>query len=316
MKLGYALRRLLALLVTLLLVSAVVFAITQVLPGNAAAMILGQNATAEQLAALERQLGLDDPVLVQYGRWLGGILTGDAGNSMTMGRPVLGTVMTALTRSLVLAGIVLVVMTSLAVALGVTAAVRRGRLADVLISLLAYLGVCVPEFVVGTLLIVLLARPELGWFPAGGYTPLAEGFWPYAGHLVLPALTLTIIMTAHISRQVRSEVIDVLGADFVRTATLKGLPRNRVLLRHVLPNALVATLTILALDIGYLIGGIVVVEEIFAYPGLGRLLLFAIQSRDLPLLQASVLVMCAVYALANLLADAAHALLDRRIQYA
>lgn len=314
MSLSYLLRRLLALVAILFLVSALVFTITQVLPGNAAVMILGQNATDAELAALEKQLGLDQPAWVQYGRWIGGVLSGDAGTSMISNRPVMDAVLPALGRSLLLAGIAAAVMAGGAILLGVVAAVRRGRFADIAISALTYPGVCVPEFVVGTLLVVLLARPELGWFPAGGYVPPGADFAGFLRAIALPVLTLTIILTSRVSRQVRSEMIDVLKSDYVRTATLKGLPRRAVLFRHALPNAMLPTLTILALDIGYLIGGIVVVEEVFAYPGLGRLLIFSMQSRDLPVIQAGVLVMAVVYVLANFAADLLHSAVDPKVR--
>ena len=290
------------------------FAITQVLPGNAAMMILGQNATEAELRTLELQLGLDQPWYTQYLNWLGGVLTGDAGTSMVSNRPVVEMILPALGRSLLLAGATLVAVTVIAILLGVLAAVRRGKLTDIVISIITYPGVCVPEFIVGTLLIVMLARPELGWFPAGGFSPIEEGLWPFASHLILPVAALTFILASHISRQVRSEMIDVLKSDYIRSATIKGLDRRTVLFHHALPNAILPTLTILALDIGYLIGGIVVIEEVFAYPGLGRLIIFATQSRDLPLIQAAVLVMAAVYAIANLLADLAHAWFDPRVQ--
>ena len=314
MSFGYLTQRLLALPLILLFVSLLVFAITQVLPGNAAMMILGQNATEAELRTLELQLGLDQPWYTQYLNWLGGVLTGDAGTSMVSNRPVVEMILPALGRSLLLAGATLVAVTVIAILLGVLAAVRRGKLTDIVISIITYPGVCVPEFIVGTLLIVMLARPELGWFPAGGFSPIEEGLWPFASHLILPVAALTFILASHISRQVRSEMIDVLKSDYIRSATIKGLDRRTVLFRHALPNAILPTLTILALDIGYLIGGIVVIEEVFAYPGLGRLIIFATQSRDLPLIQAAVLVMAAVYAIANLLADLAHAWFDPRVQ--
>lgn len=310
----YLLKRILALPVVLLFVSMIVFAITQIVPGNAAVMILGQNATAQELHTLEIRLGLDTPWYSQHLGWLSGFLRGDAGTSMVANRPVFELIMPALGRSLILAGIVLVVVTLLAIVLGVIAAVRRGKLADMVISALTYPGVCVPEFVVATMLIVIFARPELGWFPAGGYAPPEDGFWPFLRHLILPATALVFVLVSRISRQIRSEMIDVLKSDYVRAATLKGLGSAHVLFRHALPNAMLPTLTILALDIGFLIGGIVVAEEVFAYPGLGRLLIFAMQSRDLPLIQAGVLIMALVYTLANLLADLAHAWFDPRVQ--
>ncbi len=315
MRLAYLLKRLGFIAVILLVVSFVVFAITQILPGNAAQMILGEFALPEQLKALERQFRLNDPWFVQYGRWFAGLMTGDWGTSMVMSQPVLPLVSTALSRSLILAGLALLIVTCIAIPLGVMAASRRGKATDAGISVISYVGVSVPEFVTATLLLVFLARPEVGLFPAGGYTPPGEDFAKFLSHLVLPIVTLTVILMAHISRQTRSEMVDALQHDYVRTATLKGLPRHVVLIKHALRNAMLPTITVIALDVGYLIGGIIVVEEVFAYPGLGRLLIFAMQNRDLPLIQAGVLVMAATYAMANLLADLLYAWLDRRIQY-
>jgi peptide/nickel transport system permease protein len=244
------------------------------------------------------------------------MLSWDWGTSMIQSRPVRPLVMEALQRSLILAAGSLLVVSVVAIPLGVVAAARQGKPVDFGVSLLSYLGVSLPEFVTATLLLVLLARPELGWFPAGGYTPIAEGgLGAFLSHLVLPTGALTVILTAHISRQTRSEMVDVLHADYVRTAVLKGLPRRVVLVKHALRNGMLPTVTVIALDVGYLIGGILVVEEVFAYPGLGRLLIFSMQNRDLPMIQAGALVMASVYALANLAADLVYAYLDRRIQY-
>jgi peptide/nickel transport system permease protein len=179
----------------------------------------------------------------------------------------------------------------------------------------AFLGIALPEFVTATLLLIFFASPEVGWFPAGGYVPLAENPGRFLLHLILPTLALSLILTAHIARQTRSEMVDVLQADYVRTATLKGLPRRVVLTRHALRNALAPAIAVIALDVGYLIGGIIVVEEVFAYPGLGRMMVFALQNRDLPVIQAGALVMAATYAITNLIADLIYAALDRRVQY-
>ena len=315
MRLGYLLKRLGYIVFTLFLISVAVFGITQVLPGNAAAMILGEYALPEQIAALERQFGLNDPWHVQYWRWFSGILVGDWGTSMIMSRPVLPLVMDAFSRSLIIAGISLLVVTLVAVPMGVLAAARRGRKTDVVVSVGSYIGVSLPEFVTATLLLVFLAHPSLGLFPSGGYTPPSDSIVDFLRGLVLPCVTLTIILMAHISRQTRSEMVDALQADYVRTAVLKGLPRRVVLVKHALRNAMLPTITVIALDVGYLIGGVIVVEEVFAYPGLGRLLVFAMQNRDLPVIQAGTLVLAASYAFANLIADLLYAMLDRRIQY-
>lgn len=316
MTLDYLLRRLGYIALTLALVAVIVFFVTQVLPGNAAVMILGEFATPEALAAVSRDLGLDQPVWIQFARWAGGVLTGDWGRSMRMSQPVAGLVGTAFARSMLLAVFALIAVIVIAVPLGVLAATRRGGPVDLLVGAIGYLGVSLPEFVTATVLIVWLARPDLGWLPAGGFVPLGQDFFDGLRHLILPVLTLAIILVAHISRQLRSELIDVLATDYVRTATLKGLPRRVVLIRHALRNAMIPTVTVIALDIGYLIGGIIVVEEVFAFPGLGRLLVFAIQNRDLPLIQGAALLMAATYCFANFAADLIYAWLDRRIQYA
>jgi len=316
MSLAYLLRRLIYTAVTLLLVSLLVFVITQVLPGNAAQMVLGEFATPEAVRALENRLGLDAPHWLQYLRWLSGIMRWDWGVSLSTSLPVVSLVVQDLGRSLLLAGTSLVLVTVLAIPLGILAALHRGKATDVGVSLLSYVGVSMPEFVAATLLLVLLARPEIGFFPAGGYEPISAGFWQFVRHLVLPSLALAFILMAHISRQTRSEMVDVLQADYVRTAVLKGLPLRRVVRKHALRNAMIPTITVISLDVGYLIGGIVVVEEVFAYPGLGRLLIAAMQTRDLPLLQGAVLAVAAIYALSNLAADLAYAALDPRIRYA
>lgn len=310
----WLLRRLLLVLYTLLVVSLLVFGITQILPADAAVTLLGENATPDALAAVRAQLGLNDPAWLQYWHWLSGVLGGDFGASMRTGQPVGPVMLVALSRSLLLAACSIALMLVVAVPLGVVAAVRRGRVADLLVGLVSYLGVSVPEFVTATLVLVVLAD-RLQWLPATGYVPLTEDFGQGVLHLVAPVLTISLVLVAHVSRMVRSETVDVLASDYVRAARLKGLPPRTVLLRHALRNALLPVVTIVALDVGYLLGGIIVVEEIFAIPGIGRQLLVAIENRDLPAMQAGALIMAAAYAVANLLADIAYALLDRRIRY-
>lgn len=312
----YLIKRCGYILFTLFVVSLIVFGITQVLPGDAAQMMLGESATDDALAAVRDRLGLDRPVWTQYWGWLSAALTGDLGTSLRTGLPVSEMMLPALARSLLLAFLAILLMLVVAVPLGIAAALRRGKPADVLIGLGSYVGVSVPEFVTATLVLLLLANPSLGLFPATGYVPLTEDFWDGMHHLALPVLTISVILIAHISRMVRSEMIDVMHTDYVRAARMKGLTRRRVIFRHALPNALLPTITIIALDVGYLLGGIIVVEEIFAFPGIGRQLIIAIQSRDLPSIQAGAMIMAATYAMANFLADLAYAVLDRRIQYA
>lgn len=310
----YLIKRLLMIVYTLFVVSLVVFAITQVLPADAAVMMLGENATAQALDALRQQMGLNDPVWMQYLHWLTGILHGDFGQSLRTGQPVGPVMFEALGRSLLLACLSIGLMLVLAIPLGVIAAMRRGRLTDMLVSLVSYAGVSLPEFVTATVA-VLVVSDWLKWLPATGYVPLTENFLDGLAHLALPVCVISIILIAHVSRMVRSELVDVLHTDYIRAARLKGLSGSRVLFGHALRNALLPTITVVALDVGYLLGGIIVVEEIFAIPGIGRQLIVAIQTRDLPSIQAGVLLMAATYSIVNFAADLLYAWLDKRIQY-
>ena len=285
MSASYLARRLLAMVYTLLVVSIIVFGVTQILPADAATVIMGENATPEQLAALRDRLGLNDLGVVQYLRWLSGVLTGEFGASMRTGQPVLPTILEALSRSLTLAALSIALMLVVALPLGILAATKRGGPVDVLFGLVSYVGVSLPEFVTATLVILLLAD-WLQLLPATGYVPLTDNLWVGLRHLALPVLTVSIILIAHVSRMVRSEMVDALHSDYVRAARLKGLSENRVVYVHALRNALLPTITIVALDVGYVLGGIIVVEEIFAIPGLGRQLIVSIQARDLPMIQA------------------------------
>ena len=314
MSASWLLHRCLFVVYTLFLVSVVVFAITQALPADAAVTLLGENATPEALAAVREKLGLGDPMLLQYWHWLSHLLQGDFGTSMRTGQAVGPALFLALSRSLLLAACAILLMLVVAVPLGIIAALRRGGPVDLLAGLVSYLGVSLPEFVTGTLLLVLMAD-RLQWLPATGYVPLTDNFFDGLRHLVLPALTVSFILVAHVSRMVRSEMIDVMHSDYVRAARLRGLSKGAVLFRHALRNALLPVITIAALDIGYVLGGIIVVEEIFALPGIGRALIVAIEARDLPAIQAAALIMAGTYAVVNFAADIAYALIDKRIRY-
>ena len=314
MSLTWFARRLMLMVYTIIVVSMLVFAITQILPADAAQSLLGENATPEALAALRAKLGLGGPAWLQYGRWAGRVFTGDFGISMRTSQPVGPDMLAALSRSLLLAVSAILVTLAVAVPLGVVAALRQGRLTDTGVSLIAYLGISLPEFITATLLALLLAD-TLHWLPATGYVPLLEDFGEGIRHLALPVLTISAILIAHVMRMMRSETLDVLKSDYIRAARLKGLPERTVLFRHALRNALLPVVTIIALDVGYLLGGIIVIEEIFAIPGIGRALMVAITTRDLPSIQAGALIMAVTYALTNTLADMTYALLDRRIRY-
>lgn len=310
----YVARRLAFVVLVLVAVSVLVFAITTQLPANVAYLILGPFAPPEQVRALELKLGLTDPVWRQYLRWAGGFLSGDLGESTLMNRPIAPLLAEALGRSLMLTSASFALIALVGVGLGVVAALRRGRPADHAISIGTYLGVAVPEFF-WAIIVILVFAAWLGWLPASGYEPPSAGVWIWAKHLIAPTLTLVFGHLAHVSRLTRSSMIEVLQSPYVRAARAKGLPELVVVLRHALRNALLPTITVLALDFGRLMGGIVVVETIFAYPGLGRLIVFSIQNRDLPTLQASMLVVAAVYALANLVADLLYARLNPTIRY-
>ncbi|WP_058960764.1 ABC transporter permease [Type-E symbiont of Plautia stali] len=312
---SYLLKRLLLMIYTLLVVSLLVFGITQLLPADAAVTLLGQNATPEALAAVRERLGLDAPAWLQYWHWLSQALQGNFGVSMRNGLEVGPTLLTALSRSLLLAVCALLLMLVIAIPLGIWAAIRRGKTADVLVSVISYIGISFPEFVTATLVLLLFADV---WqiLPATGYVPLSENFISGVQHLILPSITVALILVAHVSRMVRSEMVDVLHTDYIRAAWLKGLSRRRILWRHALRNGLLPTITIVALDVGYLLGGIVVVEEIFAIPGIGRELIVAVQARDLPTIQAGVMILAATYSVVNFLADLAYVVLDKRISYA
>ncbi len=311
----YTLRRLALIVLLLWVMSVLLFAITQVLPGNVARMILGQFATADAIEAVETRLGLKDPLVVQYGRWFSHILRGDFGQSLIMERPIGPVLAEALGRSAVLAALSFVLVASVGILLGVIAAVRKNRPVDHAVSVFSYLGISVPEFFWGIAFILVFAR-WLGWLPSGGYSPMGEGFGNWFARLIGPALTLTFTLIAHVSRLTRSSMLETLRSRYVLAARAKGLPERVILFRHALRNALLPTITVLAIDVGWLFGGIVVVETVFAFPGLGRLVAFAIERRDLPLIQATLLVITAIYCLANLAADLLYAALNPRIRYA
>ena len=230
-------------MVMALVVSLLVFGITQILPANAATMLLGEFATPESLVALEAKLGLDRPAYVQYLDWMGGVLRGDLGVSLRTDLPVASTVFEALGRSLTLAALALAGVVVIAIPLGVLAAVKRGGFTDFGVSLGSYAGISLPEFVLATLLLVWLSRPEIGLFPASGYVPITEDPLRALWHLALPVMTLTIVLTAHVMRMVRSEMVDTLHADFVLAARLRGLSPGTVLVRHALRNSLLPTIT-------------------------------------------------------------------------
>ncbi|WP_075222525.1 ABC transporter permease [Acuticoccus yangtzensis] len=297
-----------------LVVSLLIFSITQIMPGNVAYVILGDFAPLEQIHALEEKLGFNDPWYVQYWRWLSQIARLDFGDSLIMERPIGPILWQAVANSAVLAVISIVLVAVIGIWLGVVSAVRHGKASDHVVSIGTYIVLAVPEFFWCIVLIVVFAG-SLQWLPATGYTSMDEGFFVWASHLVLPVVALVMGLVAHVSRLTRSSMLEVMQSPYVVAARARGIPEARVIRGHALPNALLPTITVLAIDIGVLMGGMVVVETIFSYPGLGRLLIFGIQQLDLPLIQAAMMVVAVIYALANLLADVLYAFLNPRIRF-
>lgn len=312
--LAYVAQRLVYAVAIVAVMSVLVFGATHVLPGDAAVMILGQYATPEALAAIRAKLGLDQPLYIQYWRWASGFVQGDMGQSLIMERPVAPIVWQALEKSMILATLSMASVAIIGIGLGVVSALYRGRTIDHLASLFGYLGISVPEFFWALVLLLVFAS-WLGWLPASGYATLDDGLLAMASHLLLPVVTLTLTLIAHVLRMTRSSMLEVLHSGYVRTARAKGLPERLVLFRHALRNGLLPTITILAFDFGWLIGGIVVIESVFGYPGIGRMLIFALQRHDIPLMQAIILVMTIIFTLANLAADLLYAYFNPRIRY-
>ena len=299
---AYIAKRLLLALLTVFLASVLIFWALQMLPGDVARQILGRDATEQAIAALNSQLGLERPPWERYCNWLFGALQGDFGTSLVNGQPAADLVFGRLRNTMLIAGIVIVVGITLTVVLGVLAGLNRGKFTDNAISTISLVGMSVPEYTIATLL-VLLFTIAIPIFPAvvtAGPTATVAELMPVVW---LPAITLTIVLAAYIVRMMRSSVIDVMSSEFVLTAQLKGVKKGRLVMKHVLPSSLLPVLNVIAMNIAWLIGGVVVVETIFNYPGLGTLMLDSVSKRDLPVLQLIGIVAAVVYALANLAAD-------------
>lgn len=302
---AYILRRLAFLVLTVLVTSLLIFAITQVLPGDVCRVILGREVGEAALETCRSDLGLDQPAALRYFSWLGDFLRGDWGNSFSTDAEILPLVMDRLGNSLQLGALTLLIAVPISLVLGVIAALNAGRWADNAINLFSLAVVGLPEFITGVILIQIFGFPSID-----NDLPFLESI----GRLLLPALTATFVLLAYVARLTRAGVLEELKQAYVRTATLKGLPRRVVIWKHVLRNALLPTITVVAISFGWLISGLVVVENVFNYPGLGRLMVFAISRRDLPLLQAISLITVLGFAAANLAADLLYAALNPRIR--
>jgi len=311
----YVLRRLGLLLLTLLVASALIFALTSVLPGNVGRIILGPFASAKAVANLNHQLGLDQPVWERYGEWLWGIVRGDWGKSLALEVPILPLVATRLLRSLGLALFSLVLLVPTALAAGVVAARRQGGLFDRLVSVVGLAIGAIPEFVTGVFLIFIFGL-WLKILPVQALPQGPAGLGAYLLHLLMPAAALTLLLFAYLFRMTRAGMVEALAADYTRTAVLKGLPERVVILRHVLRNGVLPTITVIGAQLGWMVGGLVVVETLFQYPGIGSLIEYAAVNRDIPLLTGCSLVITFVFACSNLIADLVYAALNPRVRHA
>ncbi|MGH2450384.1 MAG: ABC transporter permease [Candidatus Limnocylindria bacterium] len=311
----FLLKRLGLAAITLFILSLIVFFGAQVLPGNVARRILGNLADQAAVDRLNEELGTDRPLQTQYWDWISGFFQGDLGDSLAYGVPVSGLVGDAMVASLKLAALAFVIVVPLAILGGVVAALKRDRLLDRVITIGGLSLTVVPEFVTGIMLILVFAL-WIDVLPVSASAPGGSGLLTQLEYLLLPALTLVILLFGYIARITRAGTIESLDADYTRTAVLKGLPRRTVIRRHVLRNSLLPTIAVVATQTGYLIGGLVVIETLFNYPGMGRLIFTAANQKDFPLLQSGVLIVGIVFLIATLLADLAYSLLNPRIRFA
>lgn len=312
--LPYLAKRLLLLLPTVLVPVTLVFLMMKLAPGDPAAVILGDNATPAQVNALRERLGLDDPLLLQFVEFLKALVTFDLGESISLGDPVLSTVLSYGVVTLQLTVFALAIAVVLGATAGVMAALFHNRAIDKVTMIGAVMGVAIPEFWLALLLILAFAV-TLRWFPVGGYVPMSEGVFASLETLFLPALALGLVQAAFIARMTRSAVLDVVGEQYIATARAKGIAWRDVLQRHILRAASVPIVTVIGLTAAVLMGGAIAVEMVFSLPGLGRLLIQAVTRRDYPLIQGIVLIVAVAYVLINLVVDLAYALLDPRVRY-
>ncbi|MEA3114985.1 MAG: peptide/nickel transport system permease protein [Caballeronia sp.] len=307
-------RRVLSTAPVLVIVALIVFMILRLTPGDPAAALVGDNGTSADIARIHASLGLDRPLPVQFVKWTGQLLQGNLGDSYYMKQPVTRLIAQRIAPTLSLSALTLVITLLLAVPLGVIAASRHGGWLDRMLMGLSVMGFSVPSFVVGYILIWAVAL-HAKLLPVQGYAPLSAGIGPWLTHLILPAITLSIVYLALIARVTRAAVAEALTEDYIRTARAKGISEARVLIRHALANAAVPIVTVIGIGVGLLIGGVVVTETVYAIPGLGQLTVDAVLARDFPLIQGITLFFSFVYVLINLLVDMSYLLLDPRIRY-
>ena len=308
---AYLLKRI--AIATLVLASIVVFAVLEVLPGDPARLMLGMNASAEQVEQVRTQMGLNDPLLLRYLHWIGNLVVLDFGRSYTYSVPVIDLVRERVAVSLPLALIALALSTLIAIPVGLYAASRQGRFGDTVSMGVSQIGVAIPNFWFALLLIYLFAV-WLKWVPAGGFPGWNAGVWPALKALILPAIALALPQAAILARVTRQALIEVLSEDYIRTARAKGMPYRAVLWRHALRNAMIPVLTILGLQFAFLLAGTIIIENVFYLPGLGRLIFQAITQRDLIVVESVVMLLVATVILVNLLVDFSYAVVDPRLR--
>jgi len=310
----YILKRLGLTVITLVIVSFVVFAASQLLPGDVGRTILGPYASQQQVDALDKSLGNDKPLPVRYWNWASDFVKGDWGVSPVQNVEVRPLVLGRLKNSLYLGAFAMVLIVPFSIFMGVVAALNYGKTADRAISIIGLSFIALPEFVIGVILIVVFAV-QLGWFPTSSQVPGTNPV-DWFRQLLLPAIPIMFVLFGYISRMARTGTVDALQANYTRTAVLKGLPRRHVVTRHVVRNSMLPTITVVSVQVGYLVGGLLVVETLFAYPGIGQLTLESATGHDLPTLEACVLMIAIIYCFANLIADLAYGILNPRVRLA
>jgi peptide/nickel transport system permease protein len=312
--LRFILRRLILLVPVIAIVGTIVFVLIHLTPGDPAAVILGPDATADQIESLRERLGLNEPLYVQYVEWFAGAMRLDFGESIFLGQPVTEALMDRAQPTLLLTFYALTIQVVIAIPFGVISAVKHNSVIDRVLMVISISGAAIPSFFLGIMLILFFAV-RLQWLPSGGYTSITEDPVQHFKQMILPAFALGFTSAGLLARLVRSSMLDVLQEDFIRTAKAKGLPQRVMVVRHALRNALIPAITVIGYSLGGLLGGAVVTETVFTIPGMGRLVVQSVARRDFPVIQGAILIIAAIYVLANLLVDVLYVYIDPRVRY-
>jgi peptide/nickel transport system permease protein len=312
--LRFILRRLILLVPVIAIVGTIVFVLIHLTPGDPAAVILGPDATADQIESLRERLGLNEPLYVQYVEWFAGAMRLDFGESIFLGQPVTEALMDRAQPTLLLTFYALTIQVVIAIPFGVISAVKHNSVIDRVLMVISISGAAIPSFFLGIMLILFFAV-RLQWLPSGGYTSITEDPVQHFKQMILPAFALGFTSAGLLARLVRSSMLDVLKEDYIRTAQAKGLPQRIMVIRHALRNALIPAITVIGYSLGGLLGGAVVTETVFTIPGMGRLVVQSVARRDFPVIQGAILIIAAIYVLANLLVDVLYVYIDPRVRY-